>query len=140
MRYNTLKQQKQTSQKKRYKNKYKYINTNNSIISLKSGRFEYIYFFQVKRLLKKLLTKNNIVVSRRRIIFFCTSNYPISKKSKNSRMGSGKGDFLRWTIRVNKNSTLIKTYNIPAIILKRIVKLWNFKLPFKVFFNSCRFC
>ena len=35
--------------------------------------------------------------------FFLTANYPVTKKSKNSRMGKGKGSFLRWQIRVPFN-------------------------------------
>ena len=66
------------------------------------------------------------------VSFFVYPNYPLTKKSKNSRMGSGKGYFLRWSILMKRNSTIIKTKNIPLILLYRIQKLWNLSLPFKV--------
>ena len=69
----------------------------------------------------------------RRVVFFrCTANLPLTKKSKNSRMGSGKGALLRWAIKLVKNSIVLVTNNIPTIILLRVVKLWNKTIPFKV--------
>lgn len=108
-------------------NTYKYFN---KIISPKGGRFEYIYFFFVKKIFKKICINNNI--NKRKVYFLCTSNFPLTKKSKNSRMGSGKGYFLRWVFFTKKNSTIILTKNIPKVILEKVTLWWNLTLPFKV--------
>ena len=59
------------------------------------GRFEYIYFFHVKKIFKRLHVNRKSYFVRRQILFFVSSNFPLSKKAKNARMGSGKGYFLR---------------------------------------------
>ncbi len=59
------------------------------------GRFEYIYFFLVKKIFKRLCINRKSYFVRRQILFFVSSNFPLSKKAKNARMGSGKGYFLR---------------------------------------------
>lgn len=59
------------------------------------GRFEYIYFFHVKKIFKRLGLNRKSYFIRRQILFFVSSNFPLSKKAKNARMGSGKGYFLR---------------------------------------------
>lgn len=47
-------------------------------------------------------------------------NYPISKKSKNSRMGKGKGTFLRWVISLKINSIIMKILTLNNLRLKKI--------------------
>jgi len=132
LRYVNLKTITQRSQKKRYNTRY--ILKNNklkkTIITPRGGRFEYIYFFFIKKIFKKICNNNNI--NKRRVFFLCNSNMPLTKKSKNSRMGSGKGYFLRWVFFSKRNSTIVLTENIPLIILNRVVKWWNLSIPFKV--------
>lgn len=132
MRYKNLKTVAQRSQKKRYNKKYilqinKWLN---KIITPKGGRFEYIYFFFIKKIFKKICTNNNI--TKRRVYFLCNPNTPLTKKSKNSRMGSGKGYFLRWVFLMKKNAPIIIVKNIPPVILKKVILWWNNTLPFKV--------
>ena len=92
--------------KKRY-NKYKQLNNlkfgNVGLFFIKKFRFEYIYFIFFKNLIK-LLNKNKYkFIKNFYFWFFLSGNYPISKKSKNSRMGKGKGIFLRWSIMILNN-------------------------------------
>lgn len=132
LRYKSLKLTAQKSQKKRYLTKY-VLQTQKKlkkIISPCGGRFEYIYFFFIKKIFKKLCGNNNII--KRRVYFLCSPNYPLTKKSKNSRMGSGKGYFLRWVFLIRRNASIVTTKNVPTITLSRIVKWWNLTIPFKV--------
>lgn len=99
----------------------------------RGGRFEYIYFFHVKKIFKRLCANRKSYFIRRQILFFVSSNFPLSKKAKNARMGSGKGYFLRWSIRTRKNSTLIYVRGIPLVILRRVVRWWNLSLAGKLY-------
>jgi hypothetical protein len=74
----------------------------------KQIRFEYLYFFFFKKLLK-LLNKNKYLTYDRFFFwFFLKGNFPLTKKSKNSRMGKGKGMFLRWVINLLPNFIFIE--------------------------------
>ena len=68
--------------------------------------------------------------------FFLRPNYIVTKKSKNSRMGKGKGSFKRWIIRVNRGDTLFKIFGTSPYRLSKIInKNFNKKLrvKFKIF-------
>jgi len=68
----------------------------------KRYNFELIYYAVLKRVLKKkYIAKRNFKKSRK-LWFFLKKNSPISKKSKNARMGKGKGTNLRWVVRLKK--------------------------------------
>lgn len=69
----------------------------------KYTRFEYNYFFFFKKLLKIFNKTKYSAYSKFFYWFFLKANFPVSKKSKNSRMGKGVGLFLRWAIRLNPN-------------------------------------
>ena len=80
---------------------------------VQQGRFEIKYIFMLRRMLKKLRIKKH--KKRRRmwfksrfIWFFLFPNFIISKKSKNSRMGKGKGELQRWTIRVKQGLVFLE--------------------------------
>ena len=59
----------------------------------KNCNFEFIYITFFKKFLK--FFKKSYINKIQKIWFLILKNYPISFKSKNSRMGKGKGDFLR---------------------------------------------
>jgi ribosomal protein L16/L10AE len=88
----------QTSFKKRYKDSYQVSDLNSGyknyhryyLFFAKNTRIEFIYFFRFKKIFKKIIKKN-----KNNLWFFVNKNYPVSKKSKNSRMGKGKGLFNR---------------------------------------------
>ena len=56
--------------KKRYKKKYKYIKDTkyNRIITQYGGRFEFIYFFFIKKYFKKICLSLNL--KKRKVFFF----------------------------------------------------------------------
>lgn len=61
------------------------------------------------------------------------SNQVIQCKSKNSRMGKGKGLFIRRIIRLPKNSVLFEFSGVPLYKLNFFVKKVNKKLSFRTY-------
>jgi ribosomal protein L16/L10AE len=58
-----------------------------------------------------------------KIWIFLKPNYPISKKSKNSRMGKGVGSFIRWVVKLNQGFIFIRTRNFNWKSLKKLQTL-----------------
>ncbi len=67
-----------------------------------------------------------------KIWFFLLPNYVFSKKSKNSRMGKGKGSFLRWVFRIQRGLTIVEFTGLSLYRLKKILNKVNKKLKFKL--------
>jgi ribosomal protein L16/L10AE len=131
LRYSTIKKSTQRSFKKRFPligNQPSFFN--NSLYKIcipKPVTFEFIYWRRLKRVSKRLIKR--VVRCRRKIRHkyfkkniwvFLKPNFPISRKSKNSRMGKGVGAFSRWTIRLYSNTTLLKLRRFSYI---RVYKL-----------------
>lgn len=93
--------------------------------SKKNLLFEMYFFVFFKKITKYFFKKNNALNN----VFFLWTilklNYPISKKSKNSRMGKGKGQFLRWVLKVAANSLLIKIKSNNLIRLNSILSIFK---------------
>ena len=72
---------------------------------------------------------------RKRTNFFCkvciVSNYWLSKKSQNSRMGKGKGMFLRKCFLIKKNQPILITKGMNESYLHKFTDLIEKKLNFK---------
>lgn len=68
---------------------------NVGFFSFKDFRFEFIYLSLLKKILKTLKFLKLKRKKFNKFWLFLNKNYPISTKSKNSRMGKGKGSFLR---------------------------------------------
>lgn len=110
-------------QKNRFFNNPKNIKINfgdAAIVNLKEGRLELIQINGVKKFLKKLIKKKNqkLNFSRERIWYYGRPNFYIQRKSKNSRMGKGKGLPERKIIRIKKNFILFEFYGINLFKLK----------------------
>lgn len=86
----------------------------------KNYRIENIHLFDLKKKFKFFLVQQKKGLNKKLWIFI-KKNYPISKKSKNSRMGKGKGKFIRLCTLVFKNSTFLEFLNINPIILRKIL-------------------
>ena len=84
--------------KKRFKTKIlvpKIVWGDMSFFFKRRYNFELVYFSFINRVLKRFFFKKRNKRFFRKIWFFFKKNFPITKKSKNSRMGKGKGSFLR---------------------------------------------
>jgi ribosomal protein L16/L10AE len=120
--------------KKRYLTGYTYKSLkygNLGIYFNQSYRVENMHLFDLKRKFKFFLTKSKKGLNNQLWIFI-TRNYPISKKPKNSRMGKGKGKFVRLCTRVPKNFVFLEFLNINIILLKKIVHYFSLKNNFKI--------
>ena len=86
--------------------------------------FEGVYYTKIRRLLKILIKRRKkfIKFKKTQIWVFLKPNYPISKKSKNSRMGKGKGSFLRWVTKLNRGFMLIEFSGLSFWRIKKINK------------------
>lgn len=97
------------SQKKRFN--FKTLNLrlrigNMGLYFSKENRIELIYIKYLRRLIKRLKFPKKVSLLKyfkKKLWFFLKKNFPLTKKSKNSRMGKGKGKFLRWIIRIPRN-------------------------------------
>ena len=56
---------------------------------------------------------------------------PITKRTEDSRMGTGKGSVDHWVSLVNKGKMLFELKDIPLLIAKKALKQVMFKLPIK---------
>lgn len=129
----------ENKKKKMFKKRNLYFTTK-SFLFLKFGdcgfffknnfNFEYVYFTFLKKKLKKIKLLNY------KIWFFLNKNYPLSSKAKNSRMGKGKGDFLRWTYKIISNFFFIEFFKVHLNFLNFFKNYLNFKIPRKLFFFS----
>lgn len=61
------------------------------------------------------------------------ANFPISKKSKNARMGKGNGSFLRWVVKLAQGSTILEFKNINYYRIKKLNVYWCKLLGFDLF-------
>ena len=121
LRFNKLMDSNKKFQKKRCYSKYikNIYSTNSSYLISKKNMFLELYNFnQFKRNLKFLTNKNNLNQNFLFIWICLRNNFPISKKSKNSRMGKGKGAFLRWVVKVPSNLIILKFKTLNKKILK----------------------
>ena len=66
--------------------------------------------------------------SRRKTWIFIRPNYVLTRKSKNARMGKGKGNFKRWCTIVYPGRTFIEHTNVPIYIYKKYCKKMQIKM------------
>lgn len=105
---------------------------------LGEGRLEFVQLNFIKKSIKILMrSSKNAFETPKKVWYNIVSNHVIQCKSKNSRMGKGKGLFERRIIRLPKNRILFEFSGISFYKLKHFVKKINKKLNFKtsIFFN-----
>lgn len=59
--------------------------------------------------------------------------WPITKKVKHSRMGTGKGKIMTYVAQIRKNSILFIFRNLNITIMLKIYKQLKYKLPVKIY-------
>ena len=105
---------------------------NLGIAVLKCCRFEYVYFNIIKKYLKLLLKLKYSTFKVVKIWVFLKANYPISRKSKNSRMGKGVGSFVRWAIKLKRGFIVVEFFNINRLRVGKILNVWKKHLGFPI--------
>lgn len=138
MRYKNTSTKLQLSFKKRYKiqntNYFKDNNPKNYIklIVIKPFLFYFVYFKLIRKGLKNLYAKSYLLKNKIHIYLTLMTNFPISKKSKNARMGKGKGSLVSWACRLNTGFCLLSCKGINNINLILIQNYINKILSNKV--------
>lgn len=103
----------------------------------KEGGLDLTYFKFLKKKLKLLfkwkLHKASFL--KKKIWFFVNLNFPVTKKSKNARMGKGKGSFVRWRCRIKQNAKFFETKHFSRYRLHYFLKKLQPKttIPLKVY-------
>ena len=67
---------------------------------------------------------------------FLRMNIPLTKKSKNARMGKGKGSLYRWAMRLPRNFKIIEFRNINSTRLSMLAKKWSKKIGLPLVFST----
>lgn len=135
MRFKNISNTKQVSFKLRnYKKttKFNFVFGNSMFILYKNTRFESIYFELFRKFIKNLIKKKNIDIIEKNYWIFLRMNTPLTKKSKNSRMGKGKGALYRWVVRLPKGYKLLEFKNINYFRLLNISKKWSKRLSLPI--------
>ena len=111
------------------------------IVFKQSIRFEFIYFFFIRKFIKKLLKKQKRFIKIQRVWVFIRPNHVLTKKGKNSRMGKGKGSFIRWCSLIEKGFIFAEFTGISSIRLQKYaLKLEKkFKIPLQIINNPNNF-
>lgn len=125
----------QVSFKQRNRNRYKKIKLSygdTALVNFKNCRFEYAYFYIIRRYLKSFFKFKYALGNYFKLWVFLKGNFPISKKSKNSRMGKGKGSFVGWVIKLDHGHTIFEFKNINLIRLIKLKTYWNKMLKSKL--------
>lgn len=112
----------------------KLVYGNSGFVICKNTQFEYAYFFLIKRFLKFLFKFKYSLGTYFKIWVILKNNFPVSKKSKNSRMGKGKGAFNRWVVNIYQGHTLMEFNNIDKLRLLKLLNYWNKLLKIKLIF------
>jgi len=106
------------------------------IILFKNSRFEAIYYELFRKFIKNIVKKKNSLKLIKNYWIFLRLNTPLTKKSKNSRMGKGKGSLYRWLIRLPKNYKLIEFKDANYFRLSFLVKKWSKRINLPIALHS----
>lgn len=104
------------------------------IVFKQSIRFEFVYFFFIRKFIKKLLKKRKRFIKIQRVWVFIRPNHVLTKKAKNARMGKGKGSFVRWCSLIERGFIFAEFTGISSIRLQKYTaKLEKkFKIPLQL--------
>jgi ribosomal protein L16/L10AE len=137
LRFQKTEQKEQVSQKKRSVVSRNYMLGNflgsAAFFFYHQIQLEFVYLKLVKRRLRLMLKKRGNRVRSRKVWVNLKANFPISKKSKNSRMGKGNGLLLRWVVRLKPFAVFMSFLGFSAYILIKLSKRINYLLKSKIF-------
>lgn len=110
-----------------------------AFLNLKETKIELIQLSFIKKLFKKLIIKKKSKKNKGKgmqknykIWVNILPNFIISRKSKNSRMGKGKGSFERWVVRVKQGFIISEFIGISKHRLKQILVKFNKKFNMRL--------
>ncbi len=123
--------------RKKYKiNIYKKLKFNYGVYSLNQFRFELVYFRVLKKLFRKKYFKRDISYLTKKYWLMVRPNFLLTMKSKNSRMGSGVGSYVRVSAIVKSNKPIILLKNYYFQLILNIIKYIKMKLNVNFYLNT----
>lgn len=96
-------------------------------------RFEFVYLALLKKNLKNLFINKIKYKLTKKYWIFLSKNYPISNKTKNARMGKGKGAFVRWAVRLKKYFVFFELTGLNFFRLNLLFSFFKKKLGVEMF-------
>ena len=132
----SVKNRETTSFKKRYIIGFKQLKLifgDFSFSLCKSYNLEYIYLYNFRKSLKKYFKFKKSKYSK--VWLFIHKNYPLTKKSRNSRMGKGKGSLSRFCSRVKQNHNIFEFSGLNLRYLFKLKSIFFKKtnIPVKIY-------
>lgn len=118
------------------KNLIKQYNLNYNFISIYSKKSVYIKLDKLNYLYKFISSNLNLKQYKEIKLIYCPNKYikANTERTKDSRMGGGKGNFINWLVFLKKNSLIFKIiiskkkyYKIIKFLIIKF-KLLNYKL------------
>lgn len=98
-----------------------------AIVSLKLQKFEFVYIRSFKKYLRKSYCKSKMHFYKPKFWIRIFPNFILSKKSKNSRMGAGVGQYIRLVMRVFPNTDLLWLTKAVRLRVIKVIKFLIFK-------------
>lgn len=101
---------------------------NHAIYSTNAFRFEFVYLKTIKKLFRKKYIKRKALYLHTKFWIMIKPNFLLTAKSKNSRMGSGVGLYLRVCSRIHSNTPIIFFKYYPKAFILACLKYLKKKL------------
>lgn len=98
------------------------------LFTLIQTRFEFVHLRVIKKLFRKKYYKRDKFVNRVKFWVIIRPNFLLTMKSKNSRMGSGIGSYVRVCFRLKPNKPIVFFRNYSYKFILNIIKYFKLKL------------
>ena len=98
------------------------------LFTLIQTRFEFVHLKVIKKLFRKKYYKRDKFVNKVKFWVIIKPNFLLTMKSKNSRMGSGIGSYVRVCFRLKSNKPIIFFKNYSFKFILNIIKYFKLKL------------
>ena len=119
---------------------YNKLNLNSrGLYTFNKSRFEFIYLKVIKKTIKKKILRKKPIFLKRNFWLMIKPNFLLTMKSKNSRMGSGVGKYVRVCSIIKPNKPVILTKQISEIYLFKLIKYLKLKLGLNLYFINNKY-
>lgn len=108
---------------------------NCGIYTINPMRFEFIYLKVIKKLFRKKYIKKKTNYLKTKFWVMIKPNFLLTMKSKNSRMGSGVGSYVRVCSIIKPNKPLILFRYHSIAIIRKNIKYFKSKLNINLYLN-----
>jgi len=107
--------------KKKIINSYSKPNLHSGLYTLNLFRFEFIYLKFFKKIFRKKYLKKKPMYNISKFWLMIKPNFLLTMKSKNSRMGSGVGSYVRVCSILKPNTPIILFKNYSKYFFKKVI-------------------